>query len=67
MGIPHGTSWSSLSPLGEACSRRDLTAIHDILENIGYKDDGMTNELSCQMWTNQMLESLDSKKSGFLL
>ncbi|CAN6568098.1 unnamed protein product [Malus baccata var. baccata] len=44
MGIPHGTSWSSLSPLGEACSRRDLTAIHDILENIGYKDDGMTNE-----------------------
>ena len=45
MGIPHGTSWFSLSPLGEACSQRDLTAIHDILENIGYKDDGMTNEV----------------------
>ncbi|TQD97645.1 hypothetical protein C1H46_016752 [Malus baccata] len=26
MGIPHGTSWSSLSPFGEACIRRDLTA-----------------------------------------
>ncbi|KAM2558065.1 hypothetical protein TB2_015112 [Malus domestica] len=44
MGIPHGTFWSSLSQLGAACSRRDLTTIHEILENIGYKDDGMTNE-----------------------
>ncbi|XP_048421915.1 serine/threonine-protein kinase BSK3-like [Pyrus x bretschneideri] len=44
MVIPHSTSWSFPSPLGEACSRRDVTAIHDILENIGYKDDGMTNE-----------------------
>ncbi|XP_048422020.1 serine/threonine-protein kinase BSK3 isoform X2 [Pyrus x bretschneideri] len=64
MGIPHGTSWSSLSPLGEACTRRDSTAIHEILESIGYKDDGMTNELSFQMWTDQMQESLDSKKKG---
>ncbi|CAN6568088.1 unnamed protein product [Malus baccata var. baccata] len=64
MGIPHGTSGSSLSPLGEACTRRDLTAIHEILESIGYKDDGMTNELSFQMWTDQMQESLDSKKKG---
>ncbi|RXH77581.1 hypothetical protein DVH24_039552 [Malus domestica] len=46
MGIPHGTFWSSLSQLGDACSRRDLTAIHEIRENIGYKDDGMTNEPS---------------------
>ncbi|XP_068314931.1 serine/threonine-protein kinase BSK3-like [Pyrus communis] len=44
MGIPHGASWSTLSPLGESYSRRDLTAIRDILENIGYKDNGMTNE-----------------------
>ncbi|CAN6562024.1 unnamed protein product [Malus baccata var. baccata] len=29
----------------EACSGRDLTAIHGILENIGYKDDGLTNEV----------------------
>ncbi|KAL6290268.1 putative serine/threonine-protein kinase [Prunus yedoensis var. nudiflora] len=63
MGIPNSTS-CSLSPLGEACSRRDLTAIHEVLENIGYKDDGMTNELSFQMWTDQMQETLDSKKKG---
>ncbi|KAB2597665.1 serine/threonine-protein kinase [Pyrus ussuriensis x Pyrus communis] len=44
MGIPHGTFWSSLSQLGEAYSRRDLTAMHEILENIGCKDDGTTNE-----------------------
>ncbi|XP_050386420.1 serine/threonine-protein kinase BSK3-like [Argentina anserina] len=64
MGIPHTNSCSPLSPLGEACSRRDLTAVHEILENIGYKDDGMTNELSFQMWTDQMQETLDSKKNG---
>ncbi|KAL6128733.1 hypothetical protein ACLB2K_072088 [Fragaria x ananassa] len=64
MGILHTNSCSPLSPLGEACSRRDLTAVHEILENIGYKDDGMTNELSFQMWTDQMQETLDSKKNG---
>lgn len=37
----------SLSPLGEACFRMDLTAIHEILEKIGYKDDeGTANEVS---------------------
>ena len=46
MGIPHSASFSPLSPLGEACSRMDLTAIHEILESVGYKDDeGMTNEV----------------------
>ena len=46
MGIPHSASLSPLSPLGEACSRMDLTAIHEILEGVGYKDDeGMTNEV----------------------
>ncbi|KAK9273718.1 hypothetical protein L1049_018528 [Liquidambar formosana] len=65
MGIPHSASISPLSPLGEACSRMDLTAIHEILEKIGYKDDeGVTNELSFQMWTDQMQETLDSKKKG---
>ncbi|GKU88175.1 hypothetical protein SLEP1_g2470 [Rubroshorea leprosula] len=65
MGIPHSASFSSLSPLGEACSRRDLTAIHEILENLGYKDDeGVANELSFQMWTDQMQETLISKKKG---
>jgi len=46
MGIPHGASSSPLSPFGEACSRRDLTAINEILDNIGYKDDqGVANEV----------------------
>lgn len=50
MGIPHGNvpqKQTSLSPLGEACSRLDLTAIHEILEKVGYKDDeGVANEVS---------------------
>ncbi|KAK4761552.1 hypothetical protein SAY87_029436 [Trapa incisa] len=65
MGIRSGTSAISLSPLGEACMRKDLTAIHEILEKLGYKDDeGATTELSFQMWTNQMQETLNSKKKG---
>lgn len=50
MDMPRGCGSScevlNLSPLGEACSRSDLTAIHAILEKIGYKeDDGITNEV----------------------
>ncbi|KAH0632220.1 hypothetical protein KY290_023095 [Solanum tuberosum] len=51
--------------MGEACLRKDLTALHEILEKSGYKDDeGIANELSFQMWTNQMQETLNSKKHG---
>ncbi|GAB4856835.1 Serine/threonine-protein kinase bsk5 [Ancistrocladus abbreviatus] len=69
MAIPHGAATStqqlSLTPVGEAYSRTDLTALHEILEKIGYKDDeGIANELSFQMWTNQMQETLNSKKKG---
>ncbi|KAJ6722917.1 SERINE/THREONINE-PROTEIN KINASE BSK5 [Salix koriyanagi] len=65
MGIPHSASSSPLSPFGEACSRKDLTAIHEILDNIGYKDDqGVANELSFQMWTDEMQETLNTKKKG---
>ncbi|XP_072974347.1 probable serine/threonine-protein kinase BSK3 isoform X2 [Typha angustifolia] len=69
MDMPPGGTSSleslSLSPLAEACSRKDLTAIHEILDKIGYKDDeGTTNELSFQMWTDQMQETLNSKKKG---
>ncbi|MBA0805194.1 hypothetical protein Gohar_004731 [Gossypium harknessii] len=54
MGIPHSASFTPLSPVGQACSRGDLTAIHEILENLGYKDDeGVVNE-----------ETLNSKKKG---
>lgn len=50
MGIPHETASStqplSLTPFGEACVRTDLTAIHEILEKNGYKDDeGIANEV----------------------
>lgn len=65
MGVPHGAADIALSPLGEACLRMDLTAIHEILENIGYKDDeGAATELSFQMWTNQMQDTLNAKKKG---
>ncbi|XP_078180638.1 serine/threonine-protein kinase BSK5-like isoform X3 [Carex rostrata] len=56
-----------MCPLGEACARMDFTAIHEILENTGYKDDeGSANEmqLSFQLWTNQIEETLEYKKQG---
>lgn len=35
-----------VSPLGKACSRMDLTAVHDILLKTGYKDEeGAENEV----------------------
>nr|XP_043620627.1 serine/threonine-protein kinase BSK5-like [Erigeron canadensis] len=55
----------SLSPFAEACSRMDLTAIHEMLEKAGYKDDeGATNELSFQMWTSQLQDALNGRKRG---
>ena len=37
----------SLTPFGEACLRKDLTAIHEMLDKNGYKDDeGIANEVS---------------------
>lgn len=50
MGIPHESESSakplSLTPFGEACLRQDLTAIHEILDKTGYKDDeGVANEV----------------------
>ncbi|EYU40298.1 hypothetical protein ABFS82_02G134600 [Erythranthe guttata] len=54
-----------LSPLGKACARMDLTAIHDILLKTGYKDEeGAENELSFQEWTQQVQDMLNTKKFG---
>ncbi|XP_020598415.1 probable serine/threonine-protein kinase At4g35230 [Phalaenopsis equestris] len=54
-----------LSPLGKACARMDLVAVHDILLKAGYKDDeGAENELSFQEWTQQVQEMLNTKKFG---
>ncbi|XP_061376351.1 serine/threonine-protein kinase BSK6-like isoform X2 [Gastrolobium bilobum] len=69
MGLRHEAAPStkplSLTPFGEACLRLDLTALHEILEKSGYKDDeGIANELSFQLWTSQMQETLNLKKRG---
>ncbi|KAG6791712.1 hypothetical protein POTOM_000844 [Populus tomentosa] len=61
MGIQDGAAALPLSPLGEACLRMDLTAIHEILEKLGYKDD---EGAATEMWTDQMQETLNSKKKG---
>ncbi|XP_040992369.1 serine/threonine-protein kinase BSK2-like [Juglans microcarpa x Juglans regia] len=54
-----------LSPLGKACARMDITAVHDILLKIGYKDEeGAENELSFQEWTQQVQDMLNTKKFG---
>lgn len=50
MGItlenPSSTQPLSLTPFGEACLRKDLTAIHEMLDKNGYKDDeGIANEV----------------------
>lgn len=48
MGISKATVVlpTMLSPLGKACARMDLAAVHDILLKSGYKDDeGAENEV----------------------
>ncbi|XP_044354507.1 serine/threonine-protein kinase BSK1-2-like [Triticum aestivum] len=47
------------------CFPADLTAIHEILEREGYKEDeGVASELSFQMWTDQMQETITHRKKG---
>ncbi|KAM7508913.1 hypothetical protein LguiA_019366 [Lonicera macranthoides] len=54
-----------LSPLGKACARMDLTAVHEILLKTGYRDEeGAENELSFQEWTQQVQDMLNTKKFG---
>ncbi|CAN1237061.1 Serine/threonine-protein kinase BSK3 [Linum grandiflorum] len=65
MCMPSSESEYPLSSFGDACSAKDLTCIHEILDKLGYKDDeGVTNELSFQLWTDEMLETLNTKKQG---
>ena len=53
------TQISNLSPLGDACLRLDLTAIHEILEKIGYSgDEGVTDEVFSQTRTHEMVDTL---------
>ncbi|KAJ4732934.1 kinase with tetratricopeptide repeat domain-containing protein [Rhynchospora pubera] len=53
-----------LSPMGEACSRMDMTAIHQLLVMMHYRDDEGSNELSFQEWTQQMRDMLEARKKG---
>ncbi|KAI7742599.1 hypothetical protein M8C21_011937, partial [Ambrosia artemisiifolia] len=56
---------SNLSPHGNACSRGDLTGVHEILEKIGYSgDEGLTDELLYPMRTSQLHYTLNGKKHG---
>ncbi|KAL5713856.1 non-specific serine/threonine protein kinase [Ranunculus cassubicifolius] len=69
LGIPKPeeappTPQHPLSPMGEACQRMDLTAIHQILVTTHYRDDEGTNELSFQEWTQQMRDMLEARKRG---
>ncbi|KAF7829496.1 putative serine/threonine-protein kinase [Senna tora] len=71
LGIPKPeeappTPQHPLSPMGDACSRMDLTAIHQILLMTHYRDDEGTNELSFQEWTQQMRDMLEARKRGDL-
>ncbi|KAK9065852.1 hypothetical protein SSX86_015253 [Deinandra increscens subsp. villosa] len=55
----------NLSPLGDACQRMDLTAIHQILLNLGYKDDDpATKNLSYRTWTSEVQLAINYKKDG---
>ncbi|PQQ10823.1 putative serine/threonine-protein kinase [Prunus yedoensis var. nudiflora] len=71
LGIPKHeeappTPQHPLSAMGDACSRMDLTAIHQILLMTHYKDDEGTNELSFQEWNQQMKDMLEAQKRGDL-
>ncbi|KAG2706172.1 hypothetical protein I3843_05G081800 [Carya illinoinensis] len=61
---PPSTPQRPLSAMGEACSRMDLTAIHQILVMTHYREDEGTNELSFQEWTQQMRDMLEARKRG---
>ncbi|XP_019421159.1 PREDICTED: probable serine/threonine-protein kinase At5g41260 [Lupinus angustifolius] len=66
MPIPFDADALPLSPLGEACVKMDLTAIHEVMMKIGYKDDeeGTATELGFQIWVDQLQKALNSKKKG---
>lgn len=52
------------SPLAEACSRMDLTAVHEIFVKAHYRDDNAASELSFQEWTQGMRDMLEARKQG---
>ncbi|KAK4764105.1 hypothetical protein SAY87_013543 [Trapa incisa] len=60
---PDSSETLSLTPFGEACFKKDLNAIHEMLEKMGYNEDGSdSNEVYSH--TRQVEESLNFKKHG---
>ena len=61
MGLPKSAPVvvpTVLSPLGKACARMDLTAVHDILLKTGYKDEeGAENEVLLELLFHQYSSS----------
>ncbi|KAK9065848.1 hypothetical protein SSX86_015249 [Deinandra increscens subsp. villosa] len=58
-------STTTLSPLGDACSRMDLTVIHEILIDLDFKDDPpVATELSFGLWVSEVQAALNIKKHG---
>ncbi|KAK4780219.1 hypothetical protein SAY87_016325 [Trapa incisa] len=61
--IPVSSETLSLTPFGEACFKKDLNAIHEMLEKMGYNEDEPdANEVYSHM--GQVEESLNFKKHG---
>ncbi|CAA7023097.1 unnamed protein product [Microthlaspi erraticum] len=54
----------SSSVIYDACHRMDLTALHQILEAMEYKDDEVTCELSFQQWSNQIKDAWNTRQQG---
>ncbi|KAL8129942.1 hypothetical protein V2J09_019097, partial [Rumex salicifolius] len=60
-GIKSPKETQLLTPFAEACARLDLSTIHEILEDVDYKDD---EGIAIEMWTSSIQETLNAKKSG---
>ncbi|CAH2051490.1 unnamed protein product [Thlaspi arvense] len=57
-------SWSQLSPLGEACLRMDLTAIHKFLVMAEYEDDMEVIEFSFEEWLQEVKDLQEVRRRG---
>ncbi|KAJ1292910.1 hypothetical protein BS78_01G026600 [Paspalum vaginatum] len=66
LGIQHdkkSTDRVSLSAIGKAFARADLSEVHEILKDDAYNEDDTVNaELSLQSWTGEVSESLVVKR-----
>ncbi|ESQ50804.1 hypothetical protein EUTSA_v10022678mg [Eutrema salsugineum] len=57
-------SWTKFSPLGEACLRMDLTAIHKVLVTAEYEDDKEVVEFSFEEWIQAIIDLQEVRKRG---